>query len=143
MPVPARSKISGTGKQPAKEKKDDVKKAPTRKTGKEAAKKAQAYQKPVLPAKEESSQYSYVEDDEEEESESDQEVDTATKPTSTTTPSKPAQSKAGAKSKATKVAPLAAASSKKLGEAQACRQKMESMAKLYEAQAAFMRSNLD
>ena len=143
VPVPARSK---TGKQPAKEKNVDGKNAPTRRTGKEAAKKAPASQKPMPPpAKEESSQYSYVEDDEEEESESDEEVEAeVAKPKSTTTPSKPVASKAGAKSKATKVAPLAAASSKKMGEAQTRRrQKMESMAKLYEAQAAVMRSMTD
>jgi len=117
---------------------------PARKTGKEAAKKAPANKKPVLPPTEESSQYSYLEDEEEELGEgsiSDKEVDPDSLKT-TTTKSKPAASKADAKSKATKVAP-AASSSWKPGGAEARRQRMESMAKLYEVQAATMRSLTD
>jgi hypothetical protein len=137
VPV-TRKKTAKTVPVPARSKNVPV---PARKTGKEAAKKAPANKKPVLPPTEESSQYSYLEDEEEELGEgsiSDKEVDPDSLKT-TTTKSKPAASKADAKSKATKVAP-AASSSWKPGGAEARRQRMESMAKLYEVQAAAMRS---
>ena len=108
MPV-TRKKTAKTVPVPARSKNVPV---PARKTGKEAAKKAPANKKPVLPLKEESSQYSYLEDEEEELGEgsiSDKEVDPDSLKT-TTTKSKPAASKADAKSKATKVTPAASSS---------------------------------